>query len=356
MVTNSEFRVYDTIIIGGGQAGLSVAYFMKRTKLDYVIIDNQSKSGGAWLHTWDSLRLFSPSMYSSLSGWQMPASQNEYPTKNELISYLSEYEKRYAFPIIRNTNVLQVSKQKGIFELATNKGNYYCKSLVSATGTAMNPYIPSYPNCHKFKGRQIHSVAYRNTDALKNKKVLIVGAGNSGAQILAEVSKVATTKWVTIASPVFLPEEIDGRYLFLKATDRYLKKESQKYPAKISLNNIVQIKSVKEGVRNGVYKDYRPFQEFYEDGVVWSDNSKEVFDVVLWCTGFRPNLKHLQKLDITKDNTIKTQNTQSIREPRLWLVGYGNWTGFASATIYGVGKTAKQTVEEIAIYFNKNAT
>ncbi|WP_233188696.1 NAD(P)-binding domain-containing protein [Tenacibaculum sp. SG-28] len=196
MVLKSEYRVYDTIIIGGGQAGLSVAYFMKRTKLDYVILDNQSKSGGAWLHTWDSLRLFSPSMYSSLSGWQMPASQNEYPTKNEFISYLSEYEKRYAFPVIRNTNVLQVSNQKGVFELATNNGKYYCKSLVSATGTAMNPYIPSYPNCHKFKGRQIHSVAYRNTDALKNKKVLVVGAGNSGAQILAEVSKVATTKWV----------------------------------------------------------------------------------------------------------------------------------------------------------------
>lgn len=356
MVTKPEYRVYDTIIIGGGQAGLSVAYFMKRTHLDYVIIDNQSKPGGGWLHTWDSLKLFSPSTYSSLSGWQMPPSQNEYPTKKELLSYLSEYEKRYAFPIIRNTNVIQVSKQKGVFELETNNGKYFCKSLVSATGTAMNPFIPPYPNSDQFKGRQMHSVDYRNTEDLQNKKVLIVGAGNSGAQILAEVSKVATTKWVTTEAPIFLPEDIDGRYLFVQANDSYLKKETEDYHEKISLSNIVQIQSVKEGLRNGVYNDYRPFKEFYEHGVVWSDNSKASFDVVIWCTGFRPNLKHLQKLGVTKDSKIKTRNTRSTSEPGLWLVGYGDWTGFASATIYGVGKTAKQTVEEITIYFNKNST
>lgn len=356
MVTKSERRVYDTIIIGGGQAGLSVAYFMKRTKLDYVIIDNQSKPGGAWLHTWDSLKLFSPSTYSSLSGWQMPPSQNEYPTKKELLSYLSEYEKRYGFPIIRNTSVIQVSKQKGVFELKTNNGKYFCKSLVSATGTAMSPFIPKYLNSDQFNGRQIHSVDYLNTDDLNNMKVLIVGAGNSGAQILAEVSKVTTTKWVTTEPPIFLPEDIDGRYLFVQANNSYLKKETDEYHEKISLSNIVQIQSVKEGLRNGIYNDYRPFKEFHEHGVIWSDNSKESFDVVIWCTGFRPNLKHLQKLGITQGNKIKTRNTHSISERGLWLVGYGNWTGFASATIYGVGKTAKQTVEEITNFFNNNST
>ena len=356
MVTKLEHKVYDTIIIGGGQAGLSVAYFMKRTKLDYLIIDNQSKPGGAWLHTWDSLRLFSPSTYSSLSGWQMPPSQGEYPTKKELLSYLSEYEKRYDFPITRDTNVVQVSKQKDIFELETNNGKYFCKTLVSATGNALSPFVPKYPKSDCFKGRQIHSVDYRNPNDLHNKKVLIVGAGNSGAQILAEVSKVSTTKWITTESPIFLPEYIDGRYLFIQANDSYFKKETEEYREKISLSNIVQIESVKEGLKNGVYNDYRPFKEFYEHGVIWSDNSKESFDVVIWCTGFRPNLKHLQKLDITQDNKIQTQNTHSTSERGLWLVGYGNWTGFASATIYGVGKTAKQTVKEITSYFNKNST
>lgn len=356
MVTKSALKIYDTIIIGGGQAGLSVAYFMKRTNLNYLILDNQTKPGGAWLHTWDSLKLFSPSKYSSLSGWQMQSSQNEYPTKKEFLNYLSEYEKRYGFPIKRNTRVIQVSKEKDVFELETNNGKYLCKSLVSATGTAMSPYIPKYPNSDEFNGKQIHSVDYLNTDDLNNKKVLIVGAGNSGAQILAEVSKVTTTKWVTSEPPIFLPEHIDGRYLFVQANDSYIKNETEEYRQKVSLSNIVQIQSVKEGIENGVYNDYRPFKAFHEHGVIWRDDSKESFDVVIWCTGFRPNLKHLQKLGITQNNRIKTQDTHSISEPGLWLVGYGNWTGFASATIYGVGKTAKQTVEEITTFFNNNST
>jgi thioredoxin reductase len=351
MLTNSELKVYDTIIIGGGQAGLSVAYFMKRTNLEYIILDNQMKSGGAWLHTWDSLKLFSPSKYSSLSGWQMPPTKNEYPSKEEFLNYLSEYEKRYNFPIKHKTSVIQVSKSKDIFELETNNGKFLCKSLVSATGTAMCPYIPKYPNSNIYKGKQIHSIDYLNTDDLNNKKVLIIGGGNSGAQILAEVSKVTTTKWVTSEPPIFLSEHIDGRYLFTQANNSYFKKETKEKRQKITLSNIVQIQSVKEGLENGIYNDNRPFKAFYEHGVIWSDNSKESFDIVIWCTGFRPNLRHLQKLDIVHNNRVKTQNTRSINEPGLWLVGYGNWTGFASATIYGVGKTAKQTVEEIINFF-----
>ena len=117
--------------------------------------------------------------------------------------------------------------------------------------------------------------------------------------------------------------------------------------------NIVQVESVKEGLTRGIYKDHKPFSSFYEKGVIWKDGTKEAFDTVIWCTGFRSNLKHLKSLQIIKDNTIKTQMSRSVEEPRLWLVGYGNWTGFASATIYGVGKTAKQTVKEINTFFEK---
>lgn len=356
MITESGLKIYDSIIIGGGQAGLSVAYFMKRTDLNYLILDNQKEPGGAWLHTWDSLKLFSPTKYSSLSGWQMPPSQNEYPTKNEFLNYLSAYEKRYNFPIQRNTSVIQVSKEKDVFELETNNGTFYCRSLISATGTAMSPFIPKYPNSEKFLGKQIHSVDYLNTDDLKNKKVLVVGGGNSGAQILAEVSKVTSTKWITIETPIFLPEDVDGRYLFNQANESYFNKETKEYRQKVSLSNIVQIKSVKEGLKYGVYKDFRPFKAFYENGVIWQDDSKESFDVIIWCTGFKPNLDHLKRLGLTDNYRIKTQKTHAINEPALWLVGYGNWTGFASATIYGVGKTAKKTVEEVSEFLKQHTT
>ncbi|MDG1805161.1 FAD-dependent oxidoreductase [Flavicella sp.] len=264
MMTNSELEIYDTIIIGGGQAGLSVAYFLQKTKLKYLILDNQSEPGGAWQHTWDSLKLFSPAQYSSLSGWQMPATENEYPTKLEFLNYLSNYEKRYDFPIKRDTIVINVSKKNDFFQLETNNGLFLCKTLVSATGAANSPYIPEYHNAHLFKGKQIHSINYKCPNDLHNQKVLLVGAGNSGSQILAEVSKTTQTTWVTIEPPVFLPEHIDGRYLFIQANNSYLKKSSNTKSEKISLINIVQVESVKEGLTRGIYKDHKPFSSFYE--------------------------------------------------------------------------------------------
>lgn len=350
MKSNSEHKIYDCIIIGGGQAGLSVGYFFRRTKLTYLILDEQDTAGGAWLKTWDSLKLFSPAAYSSLSGWQMPNTDEEYPTKGEFINYITAYKKRYNFPVNYSTTVQQVVKENNFYKVTTNKGDFYSKTLVSATGTAKNPFIPTYLKADIFKGEQIHSVDYKNASNLKNKNVIVVGGGNSGAQILAEVSKVAKTKWVTLKEPKFLPKEIDGRYLFKQATESYVNNDTESYTQKVSLSDIVQIKTVQEALKRDVFKDYRPFTSFYEDGVIWEDTTKEPVDVIIWCTGFRANLEHLSALQITQNNKTNTTGTKATDINGLWLVGYGNWTGFASATIYGVGKTAKQTVKEIAVY------
>jgi cation diffusion facilitator CzcD-associated flavoprotein CzcO len=352
MRDETEDRVLDALILGGGQAGTSVAYFLKRTDLDFLILDDKEKAGGAWLHTWDSLRLFSPSKYSSLSGWQMPFSSEEYPSKQDFLDYLSQYQKRYNFPVLRDTIVSEVYKKNEIFHIHTNKGVFRSKSVISATGTAQSPFIPQYKNDFLYNGIQIHSVDYVNNERLRNKRVLVVGGGNSGAQILAEVSKVASTKWVTLDPPVFLPKHIDGRYLFLKANDLYIGKKTSPEDKDISLSNIVQVQSVREGLQREVFQDFRPFKEFFQSGVIWEDGSKEEFDAILWCTGFKANLEHLKTLNIIENNKILTDHTRSLLSPGLWLVGYGNWTGYASATIYGVGKTAKRTAEEIKEYLN----
>lgn len=346
-------KIYDTIIIGGGQAGLSVAYFLRRSSLEFLIVDDQKESGGAWLKTWESLKLFSPTEYSSLSGWQMPKSRAEYPTRKEFLDYLKAYQERYNFPVQRGVRVTQVEKENSLFKIATNKGDFYAKTLVSATGTANSQFVPNYPSCNSFRGLQLHSADYTNPDALEGKKVLVIGGGNSGAQILSEVSKVARTKWVTLSKPQFLPEDIDGRYLFKEATASYFSDDVQTYSQKVSLSDIVQVESVREGIKRGIYEAVRPFESFYENGVIWGNGEKEAFDAVIWCTGFISNLQHLEGLKIIENDQIDTEYTRSIKEPNLWLVGYGSWTGFASATIYGVGKTARATAREIMAHFAK---
>lgn len=338
-------KTYDSIIIGGGQAGLSMAYFLRRNKIDYLVLDSNSISGGSWLDTWDSLRLFSPTEYNSLSGWPMPKSKQEYPTRNEFITYLKKYEERYKMNIKRNINVISVTKKKSVFVIQTNQEVFYAKTVVSATGTAKKPYIPKYTNHELYEGIELHSIDFKNTDHLIGKRVLIVGGGNSGAQILAEVSKVASTQWVTLKEPVFLPDNVDGRYLFNTASNNYRNKG--KNQETVNLGNVVMIDVVKDARKRNVLSSKRPFLSFFNKGVVWADGTKEDFDVVIWCTGFKANLEHLKDLGIVENNKILTKGTNSVLEPKLWLLGYGNWTGFASATIYGVGKTARKTASEI---------
>ena len=110
------------------------------------------------------------------------------------------------------------------------------------------------------------------------------------------------------------------------------------------------VDSVKEARSRGVLNAKRPFSAFYKDGVIWDDGTKTAFDAVIWCTGFKANLKHLKPLDIITRDRITTIGTKATKMPGLWLVGYGSWTGFASATIYGVGKTARQAVKEIEAF------
>lgn len=345
-------EIYDTIVIGGGQAGLSTAFYLRRKKLNFLVLDENEKPGGAWLHTWDSLRLFSPVEYSSLHGWKMPKSEQEFPTKIEFISYLETYEKRYGFPVKRKTRAIKIEKDGSYFKVITKNDIFLTKTVVNATGTAKNPFVPNYSQAEIFKGKQLHSVDYQNPQFFEGQKVLVVGGGNSGAQILAELSLVANAQWVTLEKPYFLPENIDGRYLFNQANDVYFNRTSPE-KQKASLAQIVQVAPVRDGLKRDIYHARRPFKAFYEDGVIWEDGTKEAFDTVVWCTGFKANLSHLQNLGLVQNGRIPTKMTRVPSMDGLWLVGYGNWTGFASATIYGVGKTARQTANEIIEYLSK---
>jgi hypothetical protein len=114
------------------------------------------------------------------------------------------------------------------------------------------------------------------------------------------------------------------------------------------LGSIVMVEPVKEARdRNGL-QSRRMFERFTENGVVWSDGQEEIIDAVIWCTGFRPALDFLKPLGVVTGNgKVEVQETRSVLEPRLWMVGYGNWTGFASATLIGVGRSARKTVDEI---------
>jgi putative flavoprotein involved in K+ transport len=340
----------DVVVIGGGQAGLAVGYYLRRTELSWAILDAQPGPGGAWPRAWDSLRLFSPARFSSLPGWLMPGGTDEYPPRDAAVDYLARYEARYALSVERPVHVRAVRRDDGGFVLETDRGERRAAAVVSATGSWARPYIPEIQGRKAFRGMQVHSADYRAPDDFAGKRVLVVGGGNSGAQILAELSLVAETTWVTLADPTFLPDHVDGRYLFDQATELYrAKKEGRPPPPVADLGDIVMVPPVREARDRGVLRAVRPFVRMTERGVVWANGREEAVDAIVWCTGFRPALDPLRPLGVVEpDGRVLVDGTRSVREPMLWLVGYGHWTGFASATIIGVGRSARTTVDEIA--------
>jgi putative flavoprotein involved in K+ transport len=343
-------RTLDVVVIGGGQAGLAVGHYLRRTELSWTVLDAQPGPGGAWPRAWGSLRLFSPARFSSLPGWLMPGGTDEYPTRDAAVEYLAQYEARYGVPVERPVHVRAVRRAQDGFLLETDRGECRASAVVSATGSWSAPYTPDVPGRDGFRGVQLHSAEYRAPQELAGRRVLVVGGGNSGAQILAELSLVADTTWVTLADPTFLPDHVDGRYLFDQATELYrAKKEGRPPPPVADLGDIVMVPPVRDARDRGVLRAVRPFVRMTEGGVVWADGREEAVDAVVWCTGFRPALDHLRPLGVVEPGgRVRVEGTRSVREPMLWLVGYGNWTGFASATLIGVGRGARATVDEIA--------
>ena len=337
-----------TIVIGGGQAGLAVAYYLRRAKAEFLVLDDQDEAGGSWSRTWDSLHLFSPARWSSLPGWLMPGGVDEYPTRDDTLAYLREYERRYEVPVRRPVHVETVRRDGAELVVRSADEEWRTDAVISATGNWASPYIPSYQRRKLFQGLQVHSAHYRSPEPFAGKRVLIVGGGNSGAQILAEVSKVAEVTWVTLHPPRFLPDDVDGRYLFDQATARYRAiQEGRTPPPSLGLADIVMVDTVREARDRGVLHAEPPFAWFTEHGIAWDDGRTREIDAVIWCTGFRPALAHLATLGVIDEKgRVEVKGTRSVAEPALWLVGYGEWTGYASATLIAVGRTAKATVEE----------
>ena len=340
----------DVVIIGGGQAALATAYFLRRTGLSFVLLDAEQAPGGAWQHAWKSLRLFSPASWSSIAGRQMAGDTVGYPTRDDVIDYLADYERHYQLPIERPVLVEEVRRENTRLSVCSGSRQWSARAVVSATGTWRHRFVPPYAGLEDYTGQQLHSADYVEPRPFAGKRVLVVGGGNSGGQILAEVSTVSTTTWVTLAPPLFLADEVDGRVLFARATERWKAQQvGRVIDAPVGgLGDIVMVPPVRDARERGVLHAVRPFSKFTTSGVIWQDGSEEAIDAVIWCTGFRPALGHLQALDvIEQDGRVLVEGTRASKCQNLWLVGYGDWTGAASATLIGVTRTARSTVAEI---------
>lgn len=345
------------VVIGGGQAGLAAGFYLRRTGCrpgaGHVILDRHPEPGGSWQDMWDGLRLFSPAEHSSLPGWRMPVWRSGFPPADHVRQYLADYEQRYGLAVEHGVEVTAVHSPNGPtgpLAVITTAGTWTADAVISATGTWGRPFWPAYPGAHEFRGRQLHAHDYRSPAEFAGRQVVIVGGGNSAAQILAEVSTVARTIWVTLRPPRYLPDDVDGRVLFDVATRRValLAAGGTDDRGVAALGDIVMVASVTDARARGALVAHPPPARLTPDGIAWADGSRADADVVIWCTGFRPELNHLAPLQLARrGDHIATVGTRSVSDPRVHLLGYGDWTGLASATLIGVGRTARAAVADI---------
>ena len=204
---------FETIVVGAGQAGLAVGYHLAERDADFVILDRAERLGESWRERWDSLRLFTPAAYDGLPGMPFPAPSHHLPDKDEVADYLTRYAERFDLPVRLRTPVRSLTHDGDRFVLRSDDRTFEADNVVVATGPFQRPKIPEIARRLSPQIRQLHSSEYRNPFAIPDGPVLVVGAGNSGAQIALELALVRKV-WLAGKSTGSVPRRFAGRDIF----------------------------------------------------------------------------------------------------------------------------------------------
>jgi putative flavoprotein involved in K+ transport len=316
-------RPLDVVVIGAGQAGLAIAWYLARRGVRYLLVDSNPEVGAAWRSRWDSLRLFSPAQYDGLPGSDFPAADGTYPGKDDVAGFLASYAERNAFPILTSTTVTRLTRLAGGFAVHTTQGIIATRQVVVATGAFQQPYVPALSR--SFTGvPQLHSAAYCRPADLPAGHVLVVGAANSGLQIAEDLF---TTHAVTVAvgaSPPSVPQRIAGRDVFWWLTRLGLidKGPESLLARRVRARGDLVIGANRRALASaGV--DFRP-RLVAASGrrARFADGTAIEPAAVIWATGYRPDYTWIDIPAVTgPDGLPRHEHGRSRAAAGLWYLG-----------------------------------
>jgi putative flavoprotein involved in K+ transport len=353
-----ELERIHTVIIGGGQSGLSVGYHLARRGLPFVILDANARVGDSWRHRWDSLRLFTPARFNGLDGWPFPAAPDVFPTKDEMADYLESYAAHFSLPVRARTRVTKLSKRDGTFIVDTDSGSIAADQVVVAMATYQASRIPRLAKELDPSIVQLHSGAYRNPAQLREGGVLLVGAGNSGAEIAIEVARTHRT-WMSGRDVGEVPFRISswvGQHLLAPFVLRVLFHRiltvntplgrkvrpgvlSRGGPLIRTRRSNLRTAGVERVARVAGVKDGWPV---LTDGRVISDVAN-----VIWCTGYHAGFDWIDLPVLDEDGEPRHERGLVASEPGLYFVGLHFLYALSSTMIHGVGRDASRVVDAI---------
>jgi putative flavoprotein involved in K+ transport len=351
-------EVFDTVIVGGGQAGLATGYHLAKRGRSFVILDASERVGDRWRNRWDSLRLYSPAGYDGLPGMRFPAKRTSYPTAREMADYLESYASRFELPVRSATSVDALTTDGERYVVRAGEQIFEADNVVVATGVMQEPYVPSFAPELDPGITQLHSSDYRNLSQLQEGPVLVVGASHSGADIAYE----AAAEHDTILSGVDngqIPARVDtrrgrmafrllffaGSHILTMGTPIGRKMRPHVRHGGAPLLRYRRKELLAAGVERTTARTVG-----VRDGMPVLDDGR-VLDVrnVVWCTGFRPDLSWIDVPFAKEDDGYPVQYRGVVDSaPGLYFVGLLFLHSFTSMLVGGTGRDAERVARHLA--------
>lgn len=352
--------VQDAIVIGAGQAGLAAGYYLQCAGLRFSILD-AGKVGESWTRRWDSLRLFTPARYNSLPGMKFPGKPYDLPSKDEVAAYLHSYVARFELPVREHASVASLKRQDGNFTVTLHSGEkLFARTVIVATGANQRPYTPALSGSIAPQVLQLHSNQYRSPAQLPDGRVLVVGAGNSGAQIALELAD--SGREVVLAGPQIraLPRRFLGRDLYdwlwhtlLRTTSESARGRHIMQARRFAADPLIGL-SPKAFARLGLIRKGRVVSTWYGMPVI--DDGSALFDLaaIIWCTGFRPDYSWIELPIFGLDGYPKHHRGVATEVHGLGFVGMRYQHRIRSALLGGVGEDAAHVVSQISTHLRES--
>lgn len=370
--TATPVRSATVAVIGAGQAGLSAAHHLVRrgfrpvqgaspaTTPDVdrtvVVLDANPRPGGAWQHRWASLRMATVNGIHDLPDMPLPPVDPAESARSAVPRYFAAYEEREQLPVLRPVRVGTVAPADdtpdGPLQLTTDRGTWRVRAVVNATGTWDTPVVPDVPGADTFLGEQLHSREYVDAEHFRGRRVAVVGGGISAVQLLDEISRVTSTVWYTRREPVFLPGEFVHEVHGVDVERRVAADvRAGRPPASIvSYTGLLWTDAARNAARRGVLERRPMFVRMRPHGVVEADGSDTSVDVVLWATGYRPDLDHLGPMHLRGPlGGVPVDGTRVADEPRVHLVGYG-----PSQSTVGANRAGRAAARDVARWLDEH--
>ena len=350
---------FETIVIGGGQAGLAMGYHLAKSGRSFMILDAEERIGDAWRKRWDSLLLFTPARWVGLPGGHFPGSGSSFPTKDAMADYLEAYAQRFALPVRSGVHVDRLFKEGDRYVIAAGERRFEADNVVVATGANRIPKMPAFADELDPSIVQMHSSGYHRLSQLQEGGVLVVGTGNSGADISMEVVREHPT-WLSGKDPGAVPFRIEtavARHVLIRivrfAGQHVLtlrtplgRKLRARFATKGGGVPLVRVKP-KDIVAAGIERV--PKVESVGDGLPVLEDGR-VMDVsnVIWCTGFRLDYSWIDLPIAGASGFVQQERGVVTSQPGLYFIGLPFQFAVTSDTLIGVGRDAAFVAKHVA--------